>query len=752
MTYYARTQNDDGQWETVEHHLQRTAALCRTFCGALGDAAAGEWMGIFHDLGKYSQLFQDVLKHRAQHVDHALPGAALLYGKLDPKLDERRQRFLPLALAVRAHHSQLTNADDHELTNWLCDRTDGISPEGLRYAISSIRDLACRTAMQASAQQIQSLSTRPTPIPTAGSSYVGNLEWMLHTRLLFSALTDADYSASAEHFHPDYLTRSAAPPLDVAAACQALEDYRRTLQQKAAGGDPEMAALREDLFAACQRAGSTAGPGVYTLTAPTGAGKTLAMLTFALQQLRQGRRRIIFVLPYISIIEQNARVYRKMIPQLLEDHSQLAFEKGQAADAQAARELAQRWDAPCIVTTSVKFFEGLFANRGPDCRRLHQIAGSVILFDEAQSLPADLANATLRSLQALGSRWGCTVVFSTATQPAFDALPDTDWRPRELVPQPQALFDTARRVESAWQLDPQPLEEIAAQMLRHPNACAIVNLRRHARQLYTELRQCCPPEQVFLLTTDLCPAHRTAVLKKINECLDAGLPCYLAATQCIEAGVDVSFAAMFRALAPLEGIVQAAGRCNRHDTRRRGQLTVFVPQADGSLYPPDGFYQKGATAVRTLLSRHPEGLDLYSLDQIAEYYDILYHMGDVHDAPELTKAIESLDFAAVQQKYRLIDTAGVPVIVPYAGKQELYDKLCAEAAGGVTAGWLKEAAPLTVNCYDTRLVADCCEALHTPARRDMPRVFAGCYLLRDPAQYDSDGGGLQLDAQRDLFV
>lgn len=743
MIYYARSANQTGEKETTAHHLRRTSELCRRFCAALGDASAGEWMGLFHDFGKYSQPFQDVLLGQAQHIDHALPGAALLYGKLCRKKNHTVPDLLPLALAVRAHHSSLTNFDTGEMESWLTAHTDGKSPDGQCYAIPHAGDPACRTALQVFTKENALPARPPAPpnLPPLGRG--GFLEWMLYTRLLYSALTDADYSASAEHFTPDYLARTSAPPLDVAAALEALDHHRQGLRQAAGiSCDPTMVGLRDRLFQLCQTAGAAAGPGIYTLTAPTGSGKTLAMLSFGLQQMLRGRRRMIFVLPFISIIEQNAAVYRGIIPQLLEDHSQTA-----PKDEQAARELAQRWDAPCIVTTSVRFFEGLFSCRGPDCRRLHQIAGSVILFDEAQSLPVTLAKATLQALQALCRYWGCTVVFSTATQPAFDVLPGSDWNPQELVPGPQAMFDSARRVDCRWQMEPQPLEEIARQAAQTSNACIIVNLRRHAHRAYTALRQLCPPDSVFLLSTDLCPAHRTAVLEEIRRRLRAGLPCYLAATQCIEAGVDVSFAAMFRALAPLEGIIQAAGRCNRHDTRRRGTLTVFIPLAEEGqrLYPED-FYRQGANAVRTLLARHPTDLDLDDLDHIREYYTILYRDGQLGDKPALTHAIETGDFQETRRQYHLIQQAGVPVVVPYAGEQALYDRLCQAAGTGITGDWLRQAAPLTVNCFHEKLVADCCEALHTPARRGAPPAFAGCYLLRDPKQYDSRRTGLCLDA------
>ena len=237
------------------------------------------------------------------------------------------------------------------------------------------------------------------------------------------------------------------------------------------------------------------------------------------------------------------------MPDLLEIHSNAQLNE-------RSRLLSQRWDAPCIVTTSVGFFQPLFSAKPTDCRHLHQFANSVLVLDEAQSLPAHLLDATLRTVKLLCSQYGCTVVFSTATQPSFDYRPGLSWRPREIAPNPDALFAATRRVTFAWRLkQPTSLDEIAGEMAQESQACAIVNLRAHAKALYQTLVEQTGEENTFFLTTDLCPAHRLAVLTEIQGRMQAGLPCYLVSTQCIEAGVDLDFPVVFRALAPLEAII-----------------------------------------------------------------------------------------------------------------------------------------------------------------------------------------------------
>lgn len=207
-----------------------------------------------------------------------------------------------------------------------------------------------------------------------------------------------------------------------------------------------------------------------------------------------------------------------------------------------------RWDAPFIITTSVRFFEGLFSCQPKDCRKLHQIAQSVILFDEAQSLPTDLMTATVQTADALCRDYGCTVVLSTATQPDFSALQGVQcWQPKEIIPKGKSYYEALKRVNAVWKLEePTPLKRIAAEMLRQDNACAIVNLRRHAADLFQELKQHAPAEELFFLTTDLCPAHRSAVISAIKARQKQGLCCRVVATQCIEAGVDLDFHAMYR--------------------------------------------------------------------------------------------------------------------------------------------------------------------------------------------------------------
>ena len=469
-----------------------------------------------------------------------------------------------------------------------------------------------------------------------------------------------------------------------------LTEYRDGIRQSSTA-DRSLNTYRDRVFEQCGKMGNEP-EGLYTLTAPTGTGKTLALLHFALRHcLKHGKQRIIMVLPFLTLAEQSAEVYSKIIPDVLIDHSQSDLPED-------AWELAARWSAPVIITTSVRFFESLFSDQPAACRKLHNIANSVVLFDEAQSLPADLTSVTLRAVNELCSRYHTTMVFSTATQPDFSARKNLTWKPREILPESGEMFRALQRVKVEWRFgEDTPLETIAEEMSGQDSVCAIVNLRRHARQIVGRLSELCPKDTVFYLTTDLCPAHRSKQIKRIRERLKNNLPCRVVATQCIEAGVDLDFRTMYRALAPLDAIIQAAGRCNRNGCGSMGQVIVFCPE-DSRMPYPDDWYNNAAVTVQEM---NPP-FSIHDPENIREYYRRLFD-GTV-DKPELTKAIDARAFAETAAQYKLIASAGAQVIVPYAAERKLYEQIAEQLrTQGVTGALLKQAAPITLTCFARNL-------------------------------------------------
>ena len=687
--YYAKSPQKGGTQETVREHLQAVETLAQTYGESFGAGTPAGLCGLIHDFGKYSAAFQKVLLGTQTGVDHAIGGAAFLYSC-------QKKALRPVIEAVAAHHSHLISREDLSgiLENTLATEKPVTTPCGKQAALCGVKDY--QEALQAFLADFPDFRLPNSRTLSPQLPFDGQEDSMLYTRMLFSCLVDADYTASSDEPPED------GPPLDISAALEKLYAHCESLR-KSSGADPVLNQFRTRLFERCGQAGEQ-DSGLFTLTAPTGTGKTLALLHFALRHCQHtGKRRIIVVLPFLSLIEQSAGVYRKILPHVMEDHSQSRL-------PEEMRDHAARWDQPFLITTSVRFFESLFSDHPADCRKLHNLAGSVVLFDEAQSLPVSLLSPTLNAMEALCIRYGCSVVFSTATQPDYTGLREINWPASELLPEHHAFYKALRRTSTRWEIDtPTPLVDIAVEMAEQQNVCAIVNLRAHARTLYQALSRRCPEDEIFLLSTDLCPAHRTEVIEAIRRRQEEKLPCRVVSTQCIEAGVDLDFDCLYRALAPLEAIIQAAGRCNRNGRSACGELRIFVP-AEEKLYP-DPHYENGATIVRVMQMQQP--IDIHDPENIHLYYQQLF--GTFHGDKKsraLEKALAERDFQAVSQAYRLIEQQGVQVIVPYHEQKALYEKLRAEALErGLTKPLLRQAAPLTVTWYDRALVEHVCEPL-----------------------------------------
>lgn len=679
MIYYAKSPNSQGYQQTVKEHLQAVAEFARKFGAAIGLDTAAELAGQTHDFGKYSQAFQEVLRGTRIGVDHAMGGACYLEAVYRGSVGAR-----PVIEAVNGHHNGLVAYDEirSELHAVADPRKRPCGNGGKTPAIEDTEQL--QTASTAFRKDFPSF--RP---PMLSAPPIAELESMLYTRMLFSCLVDADYTASALNDDSTYLDRAENNSFDPQALLKKLTEYRDGIRQSSTA-DRSLNTYRDRVFEQCGKMGNEP-EGLYTLTAPTGTGKTLALLHFALRHCQEhGKQRIIVVLPFLTLAEQSAEVYSKIIPNVLIDHSQSDLPED-------AWELAARWSAPVIITTSVRFFESLFSDRPAACRKLHNIANSVVLFDEAQSLPADLTSVTLRAVNELCGRYHTTMVFSTATQPDFSARKDLTWKPREILPESGEMFRALQRVKVDWRLgEDTPLETIAEEMSGQDSVCAIVNLRRHARQIAGRLSELCPKDTVFYLTTDLCPAHRSKQIKRIRERLKSKLPCRVVATQCIEAGVDLDFRTMYRALAPLDAIIQAAGRCNRNGGAM-GRVTVFCP-ADPRMPYPDQWYSNAAVTVQEM----GPPFSIHDPENVREYYRRLFH--GKKDKQKLRAAIDSRSFAQTAAEYRLIDNAGAQVIVPYSGADVSYASIAKRMRDeGVTHALLKEAAPITVTCFAKNL-------------------------------------------------
>ncbi len=583
------------------------------------------------------------------------------------------------------------------------------------------------------------------PRSTDGDLLAANISDMQTTRMLFSCLVDADYSVSAEDENEAYLEQSEQGDISPAEALRELDRHLAEIQSNS-GADAELNRLRDAVFAACGAAGELE-PGVFNLTAPTGVGKTLALLHFALRHCDAwGKKRVIVVLPFLSLTEQSAKTYRSILSQLLEDTSQ-----SELSDEEHL--YASRWRVPFLVTTSVKFFETLFSDRPADCRRLHNIANSVILFDEAQTLPPELIRATLRATDELCERYGCTMVFSTATQPDYTALKAFGKRrPREILPDYAAYYAKLKRTRVDWRLDERvSWEALAEELSGQRSVCAIVNLRKHARELYRLLRDQCGAEGVFFLTTDLCPAHRSEVIKRIRSRLDEQLPCRVVSTQCIEAGVDLDFDAVYRALAPLDSIIQAAGRCNRNGRLPQGgSVTVFLPEDERY---PGNWYQNCAKTVERLCAAQP--IDIHDPEQIGRYYRAIYNELSCKDKRALVEAIKDKDYGETAKAYQIIGKKQtMQVIVRFTGQEKLYDEISEEAKrSGMTPLLMKRAAPITVSRFEEKELKRFVENIPYAGKRREERQSPFYLLCRQYLDCYQDDMGLQLpESEKVSFI
>ncbi len=679
---YAHTSRGSGDGEPLACHLQRVARLCAENCrNAFIDEDEGYNAGLCHDLGKCGHLFQEVLRGRETKIDHESPGAYWIMMKY-------RGLAYDAALAIHAHHKGLKTDIPESFGSYILINKHS-EYNGRRYACNSktIDDYIAGEKLVF--RDMRSIKRNDNAIPA-----------MLRVRLLLSALCDADYTATAGHFEDlEDDERGALPCFDRAFEC--LTAYRDGLIRQSKASE-HINSLRRDLYDAALAAAQWES-GAFSLSAPTGSGKTLAMLGFALKHaLKHGKRCIIFVFPYLTLIEQAALEIQKALCPLSDDAGYIFKDHSQAREGKAGFAVPN-WNEPIIVTTTIKFFESLFANNPTRVRHLHNIANSVVLFDEAQSMPFGYAPQTLETLVELCRRYNTTVLFSTATQPAFNLL-YKEWSPREIVPAELNLFERARRVKISW---PDSItselswEELADELVGHNHALTILNTRAQAQTLTALIREKYPESPVFHLSTNMCIAHRESTLNLIRARLKSAekSPCILVSTQCIEAGVDISFPSVYRALGPLDSVVQAFGRCNRNGEVALGNARVFLPPLTDRRYP-DSNYEFAASKLSAMIERG--GVDIDDPLALRKAFEDLAR-GAIDEGlrgkfADFADAVKMRNYEEIDKHYHWIDRRGINIIVPYAPMKDLFEELC-ETSHGRRIGreWLRKAQPISVN-------------------------------------------------------
>ncbi|MGP6099972.1 CRISPR-associated endonuclease Cas3'' [Pseudomonas aeruginosa] len=639
---------DRSDWQPLVEHLQAVARLAGEKAAFFGGGELAALAGLLHDLGKYTDEFQRRIAGDAIRVDHTSRGAILAverYGALGQLL----------AYGIAGHHAGLANGREAGERTALADRLKGVDLPRLLETWHAEIELPDRL--------------QPPPLkPRPGRGF---FQLAFLGRMLFSCLVDADYLDTEAFYDRTEGRRSLREQ-----ARPSLAELRAALDGHLAEfkGDTLVNLLRGEILAGV-RGKANEQPGLFSLTVPTGGGKTLASLAFALDHaLAHGLRRVIYVIPFTSIVEQNAAVFRRALGALgeqavLEHHSAFVDERRQSLEARKKLNLAmENWDAPIVVTTAVQFFESLFADRPARCRKLHNIAGSVVILDEAQTLPLKLLRPCVAALDELALNYRCSPVLCTATQPALQSpdfvggLQDV----RELAPEPGRLFRELERVrvQALGSLEDAALTE---QISRRDQVLCIVNNRRHARALYESLAELPGARH---LTTLMCAKHRSQVLAEVRQLLITGEPCRLVATSLIEAGVDVDFPVVLRAEAGLDSIAQAAGRCNREGRRPLAESEVLVFSTANSDWAPPEELKQFAQAAREVMRLHPD--DCLSMAAIERYFRLLYWQKGAEelDAGNLLGLIEigrldSLPYETLASKFRMIDSLQLPVIIPF---------------------------------------------------------------------------------------
>lgn len=782
----AHQREKDGEVQTLKQHLQGVARLSKQSAEKLGLSEAGELIGLLHDLGKYSQEFQQYIqsatgmidpdaddyvdaKGKKGKVDHSTAGAQAIWDELSKQGQSQSITAQILALCIASHHSGLIDCIEATPKATVWDKFSGRmkKPEDrahLQEALSKMdEDIRQRFRVL-----IESATLHTSVINTLvdinkknqGSALTVSFKQGLLIRLLFSCLIDADRVDTADFESP------VAARKRLNGRYTAFSTLIDRLETKLASfkADTDVNKIRKQISDHClQRAGSK--PGIFTLSVPTGGGKTLASLRFALNHAQTHElERIIYIIPFTSIIDQNAEETRKILePQgcgdegniVLEHHSNLTPEE----QTWKTKILSENWDAPVVYTTMVQFLETLFGSGTRGARRMHQLSKSILIFDEIQTLPINCVHLFNNAIHFLVDHCGSSVVLCTATQPLLNEVDPKKGRielapDSEMMPEVKELFADLRRVEvidqqkpGGWSFD--EVADLAIEEITQCGSClVIVNTKKAAQKIF-ELCKSRMDNNIFHLSTSMCPAHRKAILSQVRQLLEADEDVLCISTQLIEAGVDVDFGAVIRFTAGLDSIAQAAGRCNRNGKRpTKGRVSIVNPAEENLDMLPS--IKEGKQITERLLREfedNPERFDQGDLiGPTAMQWYFRYYFFERQD--EMTYPVKSIgwddnllgllssneklvqdygrvnktkpaiyfkqSFMTAAKAFKAIDAPTRGILVPYDKRgNEIITALCADYEPDKQFGLLREAQQYTVNIFPNLLTAlDEAEAIH----------------------------------------
>lgn len=762
MIFYAHStdRKDKSDWQYLSKHLYEVAELTANHASAFGSEKWGYAAGLFHDIGKFSFKFQRRLEGSHIKVNHSTAGARELLNRYP-----RQPMAQLLAYIIAGHHSGLPDYGTVAGSRSCLVRRleEKIEPYEAGLSEIAVPDL--------------------TGLPPLQPGRAKPFQFAFLTRMLFSCLVDADSLNTEEITNPDQSEQRK----HTVEFQDLYERFHRYYKERYTTAQYEVDQHRSEIFKEClERARSPRG--MFSLTLPTGSGKTMVSLGFALEHIswhsRQpdkisSLRRIVYVIPYTSIIEQNAKIFRETLGEetVLEHHSNVQHdaptdEEGMSDEQEVRRirnlrKLAEEnWDMPLVVTTTVQFFESLFSNQRSQTRKLHNLANSVIVLDEAQMLYGLFFRPCLYALEELTLNYGCSVILCTATQPPSSEVlikgtSSVKATIQEIVQDPCERYKQFERVRVKYN-GISSVEELARGMLEKRQALCIVNTRNSARELHEELvRQSkldddsIGEEDIYHLSARMCPKHRMAIMEKVREHLGDKHPCLLVSTQLIEAGVDVDFPYVYRELAGLDSIAQAGGRCNRNKSVYRGEVIVF--ELERGL--PPSMRLKGGLARALLIKCHEDGTDVLSLEIMEAYFQELNGIqnglgADSADAKEILRMTSeggsklTFPFATISREFRMIEDIMQTVIIPYVTederKQETKEKPApihqilnrVRTDSKVGRSLLRQLQPYTVQLYEY-------EFKQFRLAEELEEIREGIWLLSRPKTWYSDRVGVK---------
>jgi len=725
----------DGSWDTpqsLEDHLNGTAKLAASFARSFGSEAWGKTAGLAHDTGKATHEWQKYLRRKSGYdenahlegkpgtIDHSSPGAKLveeIFGRGIGRI---------LSYCIAGHHAGLPD--------WYPDEAGGQSALCFRLSNAATAGIApeLKTGLPAA---------KPDNPPWRFDN--SGLDLSLWIRMLFSSLVDADFLDTET-----YMDAGKAGDRGAFHSIQELlVRFNRFMADMASCAEnTPVNAIRRTILADCRNAAKLK-PGIFSLTVPTGGGKTLSSLAFALEHAAKYQcDRVIYVIPYTSIIEQNADVFRQALgdDQVVEHHASLDEDDA----TPKSRLAAENWDAPLIVTTSVQFFESLFAAKTSRCRKLHNIANSVVVLDEAQLVPVEYLMPILETMELLTSHYHVSFVISTATQPAFESHGSFKGLPagrvHEIISDVPNLYKTLKRVIVECPDDyqkPVSWEDLAREVSAENRVLCVVSDRKSCRELHRLL-----PEGTYHLSALMCGRHRSDTIAEIKGKLAAGEPVRVVSTQLVEAGVDLDFPVVYRALAGLDSIAQAAGRCSREGKLSGfGRVVVFVPPKKS----PPGILRKAAETTETMLKAGAgDPLDHANFEK---FFGELYWRAISLDIKGIIKLLKpdpdecGIQFRTAAEKFRIIDdTMQRTILVPYKDGEGLIQMLKTK---GPERWLLRKLQRYAVNIYARDFAF-----LHS--RGSVTEVSPGIYALVASVDYDSKTGLLvdEIPNDPELFI